>query len=381
MAKPVETIEVAFDGTNFVDVTDKVRSFSISRGKSRELDEYRSGTCSITFDNNDRTFDPTNQLSPYFGQILPLRPVRVSSNSVVQFVGAVDDWDLKFSPNGDNIASISCSDLLRIIANQSLPEFTNVVELSGARVNEVLDRINWPAGERDVDLGAETLGADTVPFGTNALQYLQLITESETGSFFMSKDGRAKFRDRRVVPSSLSPKFADDGTGIPYKQVEIIFGSELLYNQVIFENAITGGTAIANQLDSQAIYGVQTFQRDGLLMATDPATQDLADFLSNKYGQPAFRFEGITASLNELTPTQQNELLNIELGDVVEIIFRPGSPPTGTPISEYAEVIAINNSGDSAFSQIQFRFNTLNATFFILDDPVFGRLDVNALAF
>jgi autonomous glycyl radical cofactor GrcA len=183
------------------------------------------------------------------------------------------------------------------------------------------------------------------------------------------------------VPTALSPLLADDGTGIPYSQLEIIFGSELLYNQIIFTNQITTNTSVANQLDSQNIYGVQTFQRDNLLMSTDQATQDIADFLANKYGQPAFRFEAITIRLNELTPTQQNQILSLDFGDVVQIVFRPGNPPTGSPINEFAEVIAIEQSADPAFHQVKLKFNTLNGTSLILDDVVFGRLDRNALAF
>jgi hypothetical protein len=381
MPRPVNLVEIAFDGVNFVDVTAKVRDFSISRGKSRELDEYQAGSCSITFDNNDRDFDPTNELGPYFGNIIPLRPVRITANSEVQFVGTIDDWDLKFSPNGNNLAAVSCTDKQRIIANQALPALTNIVELSGARVDKILDAINWPAGERNVDLGAETLGADTVDLGTNALEYLQLVSQSEAGAFYIGKDGAATFRDRRVVPSALSPLLSDDGTGIPYNELEIIFGSELLFNQIIFENGITGDTVIANQTDSQAIYGVQTFQREGLLMSTNQATQDIADFLSNKYGQPAFRFEAITITLNNTTPTQQNTILGLELGDVVQIVFRPGSPPSGSPIDEYAEVIGIEQKSDAAFYDFKLRFNTLNGTSLILDDVVFGRLDRNALAF
>jgi hypothetical protein len=381
MTKPASTIEIAFDGTTFVDVTNKVRSFSIARGKSRELDEYRAGSCQVTFDNNTREFDPTNSLGPYFGNILPLRPVRIFANSEIQFVGTIDDWDLTYSPNGDNTAGITATDRLRIIANQVLPETINTVELSGDRVEAVLDLIDWPSGDRTVDEGAETLGADTIPANTNALAYLNLIAVSESGAFYMGKNGNAVFRDRRVVPSAVSPLLSDNGSGIPYTQLEIIFGSELLYNQVIYSNAITGNASTGNQIESQAIYDVQALQRQGILISTDQATQDITDFLANKYGQPAFRFESILLTLNNLSTSQQNTILELELGDVVQIIFTPGSPPTGSAINEYAEIIGINHSSDAAFHNVSLRFNTLNGTSLILDDVVFGRLNVNALAF
>lgn len=380
MAKPADKIEIAFDGTTYTDVTSYVRGYSINRGKSRELDEYRAGTSSVTLSNNDRRFDPTNESSPYYGNILPLKKIRITSKDIVQFLGTIDDWDFTFSPNGDNTATVVSTDQMRIIANQTLPALTNSVELSGARVDNILDEINWPADTRNIDDGAETLGADVVEFGTNALSYLQQVATSEAGSFYIGKDGYATFRDRRVVPSQQSPLLTDDGTGIPYEQLEIVYGSELLYNQVIYENLITGGTAIANALDSQSLYGVQTLQRDNLLISTDIATQDIADALANKYGEPVFRFEGITIRLNDLTSDQQDEILGLELSDVVQIVFRPGSPPTGDPVNEFAEVIGIQTQSDSQFTTVLLKFNTLNGTSLILDDTVFGRLNQNSLA-
>jgi hypothetical protein len=196
----------------------------------------------------------------------------------------------------------------------------------------------------------------------------------------MGKNGNAVFRDRRVNPTATSPLLTDGAGGIGYTQLEIIYGSELLYNQIIYSNAITGNTITGNQTESQAIYDVQALQRDNILVSTDQATQDITDFLANKYGQPSFRFESMVLSLNTLTLLQQDTVLGLDLGDVVQIIFTPGSPPVGDSINEYAEIIGISHSVDSAFHNLEFRFNTLNGTSLILDDEVFGRLNINSLS-
>lgn len=42
----------------FVDVSANVAAITTSRGRERELEEYRPGTASVVFNDNDRTFDP-----------------------------------------------------------------------------------------------------------------------------------------------------------------------------------------------------------------------------------------------------------------------------------------------------------------------------------
>jgi len=75
-------------GTIFFDVTNKVKSVSVRRGKNRQLDEFDAGLANIVFDNNDRTFDPTFAGSPYAGQIIPKRAVRISSGGQRIFTGS-----------------------------------------------------------------------------------------------------------------------------------------------------------------------------------------------------------------------------------------------------------------------------------------------------
>ena len=133
MAKPVQKVEIGFDlsdtgtgpffrlddavqgvldnveftlgGALFYDVTNLVQSVAIQRGKNRQLDQYDQGLANVVFNNNLRTFDPEYTLSPYFGQIIPKRQIRISSGGVVQFFGLIDDWNLLYAPNGDSTAA------------------------------------------------------------------------------------------------------------------------------------------------------------------------------------------------------------------------------------------------------------------------------------
>ena len=60
MPLPTHKVELAFGASGYVDVTEYVQTVSINRGISRVLDDFSAGSCSVTFVNNNRIFDPTN---------------------------------------------------------------------------------------------------------------------------------------------------------------------------------------------------------------------------------------------------------------------------------------------------------------------------------
>ena len=410
MSQPVQKVEIGFDilssglgpyfilddpikgklnnteyllaGVLFFDVTNLVKSVAIQRGKNRQLDQFDSGLANVVFNNNDRTFDPEYASSPYAGQIVPKRQIRISSGGIVQFAGLIDDWNLSYEPNGDSIASAACSDATSSFATQTIATRTNSIQKSGERINAILDlpEINWPSTLRDIETGQMTLGADTIPDNTNALTYLRLVEQSEPGAFFIGKSGNVIFRDRIAAPTSGGITLSDDGTGIPYQSLRVQYGSELLANEVVVESDITTTQVIARDLDSIDTYGIFNLTRTGLLINSDTDLAELAEFYANKYSQPEYRFESVDILLDELSLSQQADLLGLEIGDVVEIKFTPnGIAPA---ISKYAEVIRIDNSVDLENHVMSLGFSTLDFALFVLDDAQFGKLDAgNALAF
>jgi hypothetical protein len=374
--------EYLLAGVLFFDVTNLVQSVAIQRGKNRQLDQFESGLANIVFNNNDRTFDPEYALSPYAGQIVPKRQVRISSGGIVQFAGLVDDWNLTYQPNGDSTASAACSDATSSFATQTIATRTNSVQKSGERINAILDlpEINWPPTLRDVDTGLMTLGADTIADNTNALTYLRLVERSEPGAFFIGKSGNVIFRDRIAAPTSQGVTLADDGSGIKYQSLRVQYGSELLANEIVVSSEISSYEVTTLDLTSIDTYGIFNLTRTGLLINANGDVDELAEFYANKYSQPEYRFESVEILLDELTDQEQTDLLGLEIGDVVEIKFTPnGIAPA---ISKYAEIIRIDNSIDLDNHIMSLGFSTLDFALLVLDDAQFGKLDAgNALAF
>lgn len=364
-------------GLSFYDITSRVRSYSIRRGKSRQLDVFQAGVASVVLNNNDRAFDPTFAASPFYGQVIPKREIRISSNGIVQYKGLVDDWNLEFAPQGDSTALAAASDAFSQLANQTLTGGTATLQLSGARVNEILSStdVEWPTESRSIDSGEVVIGADVIPADTNALTYLQTVERSENGRFFVGKSGNIVFKDQNgVQPSSADfVTLADDGTGIKYTGMQVVYGSELLYNQVVASSTVAGGTAIANDTDSQQAYGIQTLTYTDLISAYNPDVDALAVNLVKQYSAPEFRFEAVTINLDEISTLEATQILTLEIGSVCQIRFTPnGIAPA---IEKYAEVISISHSADVRKHSVTLGFSTLDYISFILDDLVFGKLD------
>ena len=376
------TAYVLGGGSFFYDVSAYVTQISVNRGKSRALDRYQSGVVNVQFNNRNRFFDPTYVASPFYGQIVPRRDVRITANNELVFLGTTEDWNLDYAPNGDSTATVSAADGFAFLAGQTLTTGTNPVELSGARVNRVLDSagVAWPAGARSIDVGTATLQDDSVTPADNALQYLQLIESSEPGELFIGKDGRLVFQDRnKVFPSGAVPLLTDNASGITYSQVRVVYGSELLFTQSEVTRKGSSTIVQANDLSAQTDYGVRTLTLDGLLQNTDAALVELATYYVSLYAQPEYRFDQVEIILSQLSLVDQNKILALDLGSAVQVQFTPNG--VAPAITKFARVISIGHSASLVDHKVVLGLGTLNATLFQLDDVAFGILDTGTLAF
>lgn len=367
-------------GTIFVDITDDVTSIQITRGKSNDIASFSSGESVVELNNRLRYYDPTYVASPYYGNIIPKRQVRISTNGIIQYFGSVDDWNLAYLPNGEAVAGFVTSDGFADLANTTISAGTSTPQFSGARVNAVLNdpTVGWSPTNRNIDTGSAYLGADVIATDTNALGYIYKIEQSELGRFFIAKDGKATFQDRTVAPSSVGlVELSNTGTGIPYQDLTVMYGSEELANEIVLSSAITSNTVVANDTDSQNAYGIYNLTLSDLLLNDDTQLTNTALYLASKYSQPKYRFDSLNVRLNSLTLSQQNQILALELGSVVKVTFLPSNLPPA--IVRYAEIIRIGHSVDIAGEHtVNFGLATVDLTYLVLDDPVFGMLDTNS---
>jgi hypothetical protein len=221
------------------------------------------------------------------------------------------------------------------------------------------------------------LQGDVVDDGIGVLNYLQTVETTESGNLFIDKLGRVTFQDTLTGPSSAGlVTLTDDGTGIPFSNVAVVYGSELLYNRVVITR--TGGSPqIAQDTDSQNSYGISSLNIDGLLFNSDTDSLALANALLGSYSEPEYRFDSITVQMSELSTAQQNSLLALDLTDQVKIKFTPNN--IGSQIVKYGQITGIEHRVGIFVHELTFKFRTLEYAEFVLDDAVFGLLDTGRL--
>jgi hypothetical protein len=374
-------------GPKFFDITPRLVTTTVRRGKSQALDRIDSGVASITVDNSDRLFDPLYPNGIYFGQLIPRREIRVSSNGYPVLYGFIDDFDIQYEPGKQSVVRIDSSDAFSVFANSELPELTPDSELSGARINRILDlpEVAWPADRREIDPGNTIMLDADIAENTGTLEYLQLVETSEFGTLFLGKDGRVVYRERNSIPNVIDVIFTDDPTpgpltAIQFADVNIVYGSETLYNRIVLANAdLFPDEVIAEDADSQALYGVRTYSQSGLLVQDPASLQFLADFLLARFKEPQYRFETVTVVMDTLIEADQNLVLDLEIGDIVQVRFEPSDIPPA--IEQNCRIIGIDHDWRADSKNITFSLERLDFGIFILDNAALGVLDDDRLGY
>ena len=370
-------------GLTFVDLTTLVENVSITRGRSRQLDQFNAGTAVIAFDNASQVLNPSNTASPYYPFVLPRCPVQILANGIPIYTGLITDWNLDYDISNQDMMYASCSDQFTVLANQQLNAVATTVQATGARINTVLDlpEINYQ-GARAIDTGSSTLGAFNISQDTNCLNYLQLINTSEQGYLFMSAAGTLTFKGRSSVLNPVAgATFNTDGTGIRYQSLINQFGDELLYNYIVTKSD-AGAEQITSSAASIALYQAQQYSLTNLLNSTTTEVAGLGNYLLGKYQNPVLRFTGLSTEMSALSTTDQNIILGLDMTSIATVVknFTVGTPATET---QTLIVSGIAHNITPSSHVVSFVYESTDGNqYFTLDDGIFGTLSTtNLLSF
>lgn len=374
-------------GIQLADVTEYVQSVSITRGRSRQLDEFNCGTAQINLWNKSRTFDPLNQSSPYWiggatqqTGIVPRLPVQILANGISIYTGLVTDWDINYDLGFNDTATVQCADNFTVLSNQQINATTPSVENTGTRINNVLNfsEINYQ-GARSIDTGSSTLGAFAIDENTNCLNYLQQINTSEQGYLYMSANGILTFKSRSSVLNPVSgATFNGNGSGLPFNSVINQYGDELLYN-IINTQSPAGAVQTTSSSTSIAQYQAQSYSLLSLLNSTETEVASLGSYLLGRYQNPILRFNGLASQLSAMTTAQQNIALSLDLTSICTVVK---NFVTGTPSSDTQTLIVsgVNHSIRPGNHVISYTFESTDSNqYFTLNDAIFGTLSTSNL--
>jgi hypothetical protein len=83
--------------------------------------------------------------------------------------------------------------------------------------------------------------------------------------------------------------------------------------------------------------------------------------------------------MDTLSTENQDAVLDLEIGDIVQVRFEPSDIPPA--IEQFCRIIGISHEWDNTSKNITFALERLDFAIFILDNPVLGVLDQDRLAY
>jgi len=267
---------------DIVDISDMVMQCSTRRGRNRILSNFEAGTATVVLNDPNADFNPQNTNSPYYGKLFPLRKIRIYANTelsgvpikVFIFSGYITTFDTGFyqGTNATTTVTLQCVDGFRLLNNVAIDSVPLGVanQLSGTRINTLLDTASFPSSLRSIDSGQSTMQADQ---GGNRqlLQAIQLIEQSEFGAFFMDREGQAKFLDRNTVSiksNDFPIQYSDIGTGQGFSMIDLAYDDQNIINRITVSAANGIGTATVFDQESIDRFYIKSGLRSDLLFNT-----------------------------------------------------------------------------------------------------------------
>lgn len=185
--------------------------------------------------------------------------------------------------------------------------------LTGAKVGQILDRVGWPAADRDIDTGNSycTVDAD----GGSPLDELEKVAATEQGVFFIAADGDATFLDRyHTTGLSSEVTFSDDGGGVGYSGLGYDYDDTLIVNESTVESPVAGSVTAVDSV-SQGVHGPMS-ETVATLLRTGVELRAVAEYRVGRFGSPQVRSRPFTLKPEALGQSVYDDVLGLELGDL-----------------------------------------------------------------
>ena len=380
---------VLADATSvIVDVSSQVDRVEIARGRNAQADQFQTGTLSLRIVDQNGDFNPMNTSGPYYGLLDPMRKVTISGTSGAttypMFSGYITGYSTTTPLNAVDVVytTITAVDAFRLASMAQLSTVTGATagDLSGTRINQLLDQIGWPNSMRDIDAGLTTMQADPGTARTS-LAAMQTVELSEYGALYIDAVGSFVFQDRNLTASSVSGTptvFNDDGTGIKYGDALWILNDVLVYNSAQVSRS-GGSVQTATNAASIALYFLHSYNQQNLLMQTDAVALDYAQAYIASRAATSVRCDAITLDLNtENYAAGIAAALGLDYFDPVTITTtQPGSSSLTATFQIFGVAHTVTpNSWKTTFTTLEPIIDS-----FILDSALYGILDTSVLSY
>jgi hypothetical protein len=371
-----------------VDVSNVVDSIQTIRGRNAQADQFQTGTLSLRIVDQTGAFNPQNPASPYFQLLTPMRKVQITATygAVTHpiFSGFITSFTTTTPKNANDVVytTIQAVDAFRLAVNAQIATVagTSAGQLSGARINALLDAIDWPASMRDVDAGLTTMQADPGTARTS-LAAMQTVETSEYGALYVDAAGSFVFQDRNVTAGSTGATptvFNDNGSDISYFNAVWRLDDTLVYNSASVTR--TGGTAqVAINQPSIDKYFVHSYNQQNLLMQTDAVALDYAQAYVASRAETSIRCDAIQLDL--YTDNYNLGIIAALSLDYFDPVTITTNQPGGSTLTKTLQVfgVAMSISPNSWKTTLTTLEPIIDG--FILNSSIYGLLDSGVLSY
>jgi hypothetical protein len=241
--------------------------------------------------------------------------------------------------------TIQAVDAMRLAQNAQISTVTGATagDLSGTRINQILDEIDWPASMRQIDAGQTTLQADPGTARTS-LGAMQTVADSEYGAIYVDFDGSFVFKDRLTATESIAATptlFNDDGTGISYANAMWKLDDTLIFNSAQISRAGGSPQTAINQ-PSIDKYFIHSYNLQDLLMQTDAVALDYARAYVASRAETTIRCDAIELDL--YTANYDAGILaalDLDFFDPITVIT---TQPGGSQLEKTLQIFGVANT-------------------------------------
>jgi len=364
-----------------VDVSDRVNMIQTNRGRTALSDQFQTGTMTLRIVDQDGDFNPQNPAGPYYELLTPMKKVAITATysgvTYPIFSGFITSYVNTQPKDATEVAytTIQAVDAYRLAQNAQISTVTGATagDLSGTRINQILDQISWPASMRDIDAGLTTMQADPGTTRTS-LSALQTVANSEYGAVYVDASGSFVFQDRSVTVGSIGGTptvFSDTGSGIYYSNAVWKLDDTLIFNKSTVTRL--GGTAqVAINQASIDKYFLHSYFLDNLLMQTDAVALDYARAYTASRAETAIRCDYVeldlyTANYNAGIIAS----LDLDFFDPITVIT---TQPGGSTLNKTLQIFGVGmnitpNSWKTTFTTLEP----------IIDGFIIGNVDYGVL--
>lgn len=372
-----------------VDVSDVVDSINTRRGRNAQADQFQTGTLSLRIVDQNGDFNPMNVSGPYYGLLTPMRKVQITATYGAVTYPVFSGFITSFSTStpqsslGDVVyTTIQAVDAQRLAQNAQISTVagTSAGQLTGARINNLLDAISWPATMRDIDAGLTTVQADPGTART-ALQACQTIETTEFGAFYVDASGSFVFQDRSVTSSSVAATpvvFNDNGTAIDYFNATWVTNDTLVYNEA---NITATGLATQTASDAASIakYFLHSYNQQNLLMQDTATALNYARAYVASRAETSVRCDEIQLDL--YTANYDAGIIAALDLDYFDPVTITTNQPGSTTLTKTLQVFG--KSMEITPNSWRVKMTTLEPIIdgFILDSALYGILDTSVLSY